>query len=99
VDLLFWLALEDEVKSTETTDIYFEHAVEALQEKHVDPEVVMEVYTRHLPQHAEWGVVSGIYEVAKLLEGHRVNVKAMDEGEIFLSRPGSAISEQVMQIE
>ncbi len=98
-DRLFWLALEDEVKSAETTDIYFEYAVEVLREKHIDPEVVMEVYTRHLPDDADWGIVTGIYEVAKLLEGRRVNVKAMEEGEVFLSRPGSAIGEPVMQIE
>lgn len=98
-DRLFWLALEEEIKSAETTDIYFEHAVEVLRKKHVDPEVVMEVYTRRLPEDAEWGVVTGIYEVAKLLEGCRVNVKAMEEGEVFLSRAGSAIVEPVMQIE
>ncbi|MFQ6134931.1 MAG: nicotinate phosphoribosyltransferase [Nitrososphaerales archaeon] len=97
-DRLFWLAKEDEVKRAETTDMYFQYAVEVLRKKNVDPEVVMEVYARRMPEDGGWGVVTGIYEVAKLLEGFPLGVKAMEEGEVFLSRPDSAIYEPVMQI-
>jgi nicotinate phosphoribosyltransferase len=97
-DRLFWLAKEEEIARGETTDRYFEYAIEVMKKKHTDPEVVMEVYTRCLPEENRWGVVTGIYEVAKLLEGHSLSVKSMDEGEVFLSNPGSAIYEPVMQI-
>ncbi len=97
-DRLFWLAKEDEIKRAETTDIYFQYAVEVLRKKNVDPEVAMEVYARRIPEEGRWGVVTGIYEVAKLLESLPVNVKAMEEGEVFQSRPNSAIYEPIMQI-
>ncbi len=97
-DRLFWLAKEDEIKKADTTDIYFQYTVEILRNKGVDPEVVMEVYARQLPDYGRWGVVTGIYEVAKLLEGLPVNVRAMEEGEIFLTKPDSSIYEPVMQI-
>ncbi len=97
-DRLFWVASEDEIKKAETTDMYFKYAVEVLRRKKVDPEVVMEVYVRRLPDEGRWGVLTGVYEVAKLLEGLPVNVKAMEEGEVFLSDPDSAMYEPVLQI-
>ncbi|MEM3383485.1 MAG: nicotinate phosphoribosyltransferase [Nitrososphaerales archaeon] len=98
-DRLFWIANEDEIKRAETTDVYFIYTLQILEKKGLDPRVVMEVYLRNLPYPDNWGVVSGIYEVAKLLEGLPLDVRAMEEGEIFLVSPDSIAYEPVIQIE
>ncbi|MEM3068960.1 MAG: nicotinate phosphoribosyltransferase [Nitrososphaerales archaeon] len=99
LDRTFWLASEDEIRNAETTDVYFVYTLQILEKKGLDPKVIMEVYLRNLPYPDSWGVVSGIYEVAKLLEGLPLNVRAMEEGEIFLVSPNSIIYEPVIQIE
>lgn len=98
-DRLFWLASEEEIKRAETTDVYFLFTKRLLREKGVSTRVVMEVYARRLPYEGNWGIVSGIYEVAKLLEGLPVNVKAVEEGELFPVNPTSAVYAPLLQIE
>lgn len=98
-DRIFWIAKEDEIRKAETTDIYFHYTLEVLEKKGLNPEVVMEVYARKLPYSENWGIVTGIYEVAKLLEGLPLNVRAMEEGEIFLASPNTIAYEPVMQIQ
>jgi len=98
-DRTFWLAREEEIKSAQTTDIYFINAVKALQAEGLNPRVVMEVYARRLPYPDPWAVVGGIYEVARLLEGLPIDVYAMEEAEIFLSDPSSTIYEPILRIE
>ena len=98
-DRLFWLPKEEEIKNAVTTDVYFEYAIEALKFARINPKVTMEIYTRKLPfQNSEWAIVSGIYEVAKLLEGIPVDVDSMDEGELFLAVNNSTVYEPVVQI-
>ena len=58
----------------------------------------MEVFARDLPEDALWGVLSGVYEVAKLLEGLPLDVWAFDEGSIFLADGRGALYEPVMTI-
>jgi len=84
-DRLFWMADEDEIKSAKTTDVYFINTKEVLTKNHIDTEVVMEVFARDLPYPGIWGVLTGVYEVAKLLEGVPVDVWSFDEGSIFLA--------------
>ncbi|HMD78495.1 MAG TPA: nicotinate phosphoribosyltransferase [Nitrososphaerales archaeon] len=100
-DRLFWLATEKEIRNAETTDSYFLYTKEVLQKNHIDSRVVMEVYARDLPYDSpqNWGVLTGIYEVAKLLEGLPINVSSFDEGGIFLADSGTAIYEPVLTIE
>src|SRR5450759_1867723 len=81
-DRLFWLANEREIKDAKTTDIYFLNTKEVLTKHHIDSEVTMEVFARDLPENSIWGVLSGVYEVAKLLEGLPLDVWAFDEGSI-----------------
>ncbi len=97
-DRLFWLANESEIKSAKTTDIYFLNTKEVLTKHHIDSEVVMEVFARDLPENATWGVLTGVYEVAKLLEGLPLDVWAFDEGSIFLADGKGALYEPVMTI-
>jgi nicotinate phosphoribosyltransferase len=97
-DRLFWLANEGEIKGAKTTDIYFLNTKEVLTKNHIDSDVVMEVFARELPENAMWGVLSGVYEVAKLLEGLPLDVWAFDEGSIFLADGRGALYEPVMTI-
>ena len=97
-DRLFWLANEGEIKGAKTTDIYFLNTKEVLAKNHIDSEVVMEVFARELPENSRWGVLSGVYEVAKLLEGLPLDVWAFDEGSIFLADGRGALYEPVMTI-
>lgn len=78
--------------------MYFHYATETLDYAKIDPFVTMEVYTRKTPFEANWAVVCGIYEVAKLLEGLPINVDSMEEGEIFLTDPNLAVYEPVMRV-
>jgi nicotinate phosphoribosyltransferase len=98
-DRLFWLANEKEIRNAETTDAYFLHTKQVLQKNHIDSRVVMEVYARDVPYDDDWGVLSGVYEVAKLLEGVPVNVWAFDEGSVFVADGSKAMYEPVMIIE
>jgi nicotinate phosphoribosyltransferase len=98
-DRLFWLANEKEIRSAATTDSYFLLTKQVLKRNHIDSRVVMEVYARELPYTQNWGLLSGVYEVAKLLEGLPVNLWAFDEGEVFLADKGTAVYEPLMTIE
>lgn len=97
-DRLFWLANEGEIKNAKTTDIYFLNTKEILTKHHIDSEVVMEIYARDLPDGGMWGVLSGVYEVAKLLEGVPVDVWAFEEGSIFLADGKTSLYEPVLTI-
>ncbi len=98
-DRLFWLASEKEIRNAQTTDSYFLHTKQVLQRNHIDSKVVMEVYARDIPYPDNWGLVSGVYEVAKLLEGLSINVSAFDEGSVFVADGSKAIYEPLMIIE
>ncbi len=89
---------EEEIKEAVTTDVYFEYARDALRFAGINPVVTMEVFTRKNPFGANWAVVSGIYEVAKLLQGLPLDVDAMEEGEVFLTDPQSAVNEPVLRM-
>lgn len=97
-DRVFWIAREEEIMQGKTTDVYFLYTEQTLRHAKRNPRVTIEVFARNLPVQDNWGVVLGIYEVAKLLEGRKgVSVKAMDEGEIF--QVSSTVYEPVLQIE
>ncbi len=97
-DRLFWMPSEDEIKGAVTTDVYFEYARDALKFAGINPVVTMEVFTRKNPWGAKWAVVSGIYEVAKLLQGLPIDVDAMEEGEVFLTDAQFAVNEPVLRM-
>jgi len=96
---MFWIATEQEIKDAETTDVYFLYTKKILEKYGLHKKVVMEVYARNLPFEGNWGVLLGVHEVAKLLEGLPINVRSMEEGEIFQVNPKSIVYEPVMQIE
>lgn len=98
-DRLFWLATEKEVRRAETTDSYFLHTKKVLQKNNIDSRVVIEVFARDVPYPDNWGVLTGVYEVAKLLEGLPIDVWAFDEGSVFVADSNSVMYEPLMVIE
>jgi len=77
----FYVADEGDILAGRTTDVYFLRTRRVLVEKGIEKKVFAEVSTTSLP--GSWGVLAGVEEVAKLLEGLPVNVYAMREGTVF----------------
>jgi nicotinate phosphoribosyltransferase len=98
-DRLFWLATEREIRSAQTTDAYFIHTKKVLQKNNIDSRVVIEVFARDVPYPDNWGVLTGVYEVAKLLEGLPLDIWSFDEGSVFVADRNSAMYEPLMTIE
>ncbi len=98
-DRLFWLASEKEIRNAQTTDSYFLHTKQILLKNRIDSRVVMEVYARGVPYPDNWGLISGVYEVSKLLEGLPIDVSSFDEGGVFVADGSKAIYEPLMIIE
>jgi nicotinate phosphoribosyltransferase len=98
-DRLFWVASEKEIRHAATTDAYFLHTKKVLQKNNIDARVVMEVFAREVPYADNWGVFTGVYEAAKLLEGLPVDVWAFDEGSVFLADKNTVMYEPLMVIE
>jgi nicotinate phosphoribosyltransferase len=98
-DRLFWLANEKEIRNAQTTDAYFLHTKEVLQKNKIDSRVVMEVFARDVPYPDNWGLLTGVYEVTKLLEGLPIDVWSFDEGSVFVANRNSVMYEPLMIIE
>ena len=80
----FNVASDEEIKEGKTTDIYFVRTMEVLRARGLDKtEVVAEVTAGSLPDGWRWGILCGIDEVIRLLEGRMVNVYALPEGSAF----------------
>jgi len=76
----FHLASQEEIKTGQVTDVYFNRTVQILRARGVRTRVKAEVYLKSLPGDWAWGILAGIEEAAHLLEGLPVDVTAMDEG-------------------
>jgi nicotinate phosphoribosyltransferase len=79
----FHTASDADIKSGEVSDVYFARTVQILQHRGDRKRVKAEIYLKSLPADWQWGVLAGIEEVAALLEGLPVDVRAMDEGTLF----------------
>lgn len=80
----FFISSAEEIKRGGTTDVYFlrtRQILEAygLSRKHV----LMECTTSDLPERWPWGILCGLEEAIRLLEGYPVSVKAFPEGSFF----------------
>jgi nicotinate phosphoribosyltransferase len=89
-DNIFMIVSDEEIKSGMATDVYFLRTEEILEKKGINPQVVAEVTASSLDG---WGVLCGLEDVSKLLEGLPIDVYAMDEGCVFYER------EPVLRIE
>jgi len=96
----FYIATEEEIKRGETTDVYFQRTRKILKTKKLDKvRVTAEITSGKLPREWKWGVLCGIEEEAKLLEGYPINVYAMPEGSIFYPISYNGVREPVIVIE
>jgi nicotinate phosphoribosyltransferase len=89
----FYQATVDEIRSGQTTDVYFVRTVEIIQEAGLDRHVRAEVSVKGLPHAYPWAVLAGLEEVFALLEGIDLKVRGMPEGTFV--RP----YEPIMEIE
>ncbi|MCX8095029.1 MAG: nicotinate phosphoribosyltransferase [Caldisericia bacterium] len=81
---IFRVPTEEEIKQGLCTDAYFVRTEEVLKGLNDETEVTMELMTKKFPdKNYTFGVLAGLYEVAKLLEGLPVDVDAMEEGDFF----------------
>ena len=97
---LFHYATDEEIRSGETTDIYFTRTKRILEAKGLEKlQAVAEVTSGRLPGEWPWGVICGIEEEARLFEGCPVDVYAMPEGSVFYQKDQCGIREPVMFID
>jgi nicotinate phosphoribosyltransferase len=79
----FHLATQDDIKSGAVTDVYFNRTVQILRARGIRSRAKAEIRVKSLPADWGWGILAGIEEAARLLEGLPVEVTAMDEGTVF----------------
>lgn len=80
---MFHMASGEDIRSGKISDVYFSRTVEVLKVKGLDRYVRLEIRASSLPEKWPWAVLAGIEEVAGLLKGMKVKVKALPEGTIF----------------
>lgn len=80
----FFISSDAEIKSGETTDVYFLRTRQILESYGLSRKrVLMECTTGELPDRWAWGIFCGLEEALRLLEGYPVNVRAFPEGSFF----------------
>ncbi len=90
---MFYTATDEEIKQGQITDVYFARTLEIIRAKNVDKYVKAEIFLKSFRDNYEWGVLAGVEEALRLLEGLKVAVRSMREGTLFRVR------EPVMVIE
>ncbi|MCS7145616.1 MAG: nicotinate phosphoribosyltransferase [Nitrososphaerota archaeon] len=76
----------EDIGAGRVTDIYFVRTRDVLSSKgFLDRRVTADVHTYSLPSGYRWAVFAGLEEAVALLEGKRVDVYSMREGEVFRS--------------
>lgn len=90
---MFHISDPDAIRNGRVTDVYFARTLEILKARGVDKRVRAEFFAKKLPSRYGWGVLAGVEEAAHLMEGRKVNLRCMREGEVFLPW------EPVMEIE
>ncbi|MBP2132154.1 nicotinate phosphoribosyltransferase [Methanomicrobium sp. W14] len=84
---IFHTVGDDQIKAGECTDIYFARIEDILTVENKNPVVAVEITAASLVN--DWGVLCGLDDALKLLEGLSVDVFAMPEGSIFY--PGEPV--------
>ncbi|MBI5561064.1 MAG: nicotinate phosphoribosyltransferase, partial [Deltaproteobacteria bacterium] len=90
---MFHIAGPEDIKNGSVTDVYFARTLEILRKKGVDKRVRAEFFAKKLPENWPWAILAGIEEVSYLMSGKPVNIRSMEEGEVFFP------FEPVMEIE
>ncbi|MGC8936129.1 MAG: nicotinate phosphoribosyltransferase, partial [Candidatus Methanomethylicaceae archaeon] len=79
----FHVATDEEIKSGQTSDIYYLRTKKIIEDKGIDKRVTAEVTVGRLPENWKWGVLCGLEEVVNLYEGLPVDLYAIPEGTLF----------------
>ncbi|MBI5419290.1 MAG: nicotinate phosphoribosyltransferase [Deltaproteobacteria bacterium] len=75
----------EEIRRGDTTDIYFLRTMEVLRNVGKDRvRVKAEAFVKRFPDAYEYGILSGMDEMLSLLAGREADVRAMEEGSLFL---------------
>lgn len=78
------VATPDEILAGRTTDVYFERTLEVLEAEGADPDVVVEVRAKSLPDGWPWALLAGVEEAAALVAGRdEVALRSLPEGGLF----------------
>src|SRR5256712_6166088 len=96
----FYVATPEEIRSGQTSDIYFFRTLDVLKKagKH-RTKVLMETTVQTLPDAWPWAVFSGVAEAVALLRGKAVDVRALPEGTLFTAKTPRGIPVPVLTIE
>ncbi len=96
----FHIASDEDIKSGNTTDVYFDRTEKILEKEGVtDRKVVAEVTSGSLPNDWPWAVFSGLDEIATLFEGVPIDVWAFPEGTIFRPYDSKGVKVPLIVIE
>lgn len=96
----FFISTEEEIKRGETTDVYFLRTRQILEACGLSRKrVLMECTTGELPERWPWGILCGLEEALRLLEGYPVDVYAFPEGSFFRPTDARGYREPVLTIE
>ncbi|RLG89963.1 nicotinate phosphoribosyltransferase, partial [Candidatus Bathyarchaeota archaeon] len=95
---IFHSASDEEIKQAGTTDIYFVRTKQIIEAKGLSrTPVIADVTPGKLPKNWSWGILCGIEEEARLLEGLSIDVYAMPEGSVFYHEDHRGVREPVMR--
>jgi len=76
----------EEIRRGDTTDIYFRRTMEVLRKSGKDRvRVKAEGIVKKFPEGYEYGIVAGMEEMLSILAGRGIDVRAMEEGSLFLA--------------
>ncbi len=96
----FYVATPEEIRSGQTSDIYFFRTLEILRKAKKDRvRVLMETTAQALPNGWPWAVFAGLEEVVNLLRGKRIDLWALPEGTLFPAKTPRGIPVPVLYIE
>src|SRR5437667_3574972 len=96
----FYVATPEEIRSGQTSDIYFFRTLEVLKKARKDAtKVLMEATVQSLPEEWPWAVLSGLEEVVNLLRGKAVDLWALPEGTLFTAKTPRGVPVPTLTIE
>jgi len=96
----FYVATPEEIRSGQTSDIYFSRTLDVLKKagKH-RTKVLMETTVQSLPNGWPWAVLCGLEEVVNLLRGKAVDLWALPEGTLFTAKTPRGVPVPTLTIE
>src|SRR3989304_5484013 len=96
----FYVATPEEIRSGQTSDIYFFRTLDVLKKAGKDRvRVLMETTAQALPNGWPWAVCGGLEETVNLLRGRKVDLWALPEGTVFPPMTPRGIPVPVLYIE